>query len=128
MPLAMHKDAMGAHLASVAAERQGRFWEFHDRLFANQGQLKLDDLKRHARALGLDMNRFEKDLVDLEINGEPRHARRGITLAELLGDLSLDPRAVVVEHNRHIVRRDALGAVRVADGDRFELVHFVGGG
>jgi len=67
MPLAMHKDAMGAHLASVAAERQGRFWEFHDRLFANQGQLKLDDLKRHARALGLDMNRFEKDLVDLEI-------------------------------------------------------------
>ena len=67
MPLAMHKDAMGAHLASVAAERQGRFWEFHDRLFANQSQLKLDDLKRHARALGLDMNRFEKDLVDLEI-------------------------------------------------------------
>jgi len=67
MPLAMHKDAMGAHLASAAAERQGRFWEFHDRLFANQGQLKLDDLKRHARALGLDMNRFEKDLVDLEI-------------------------------------------------------------
>ena len=67
MPLAMHKDAMGAHLASAAAERQGRFWEFHDRLFANQGQLKLDDLKRHARALGLDMNRFEKDLVDLDI-------------------------------------------------------------
>lgn len=67
MPLAMHKDAMGAHLASAAAERQGRFWEFHDRLFANQGQLKLDDLRRHARALGLDMNRFEKDLVDLEI-------------------------------------------------------------
>lgn len=68
------------------------------------------------------------DLVDVEINGEPRHARRGITLAELLGDLSLDPRAVVVEHNRRIVRRDALGTVRVADGDRFELVHFVGGG
>ena len=67
MPLAMHKDAMGAHLASVAAERQGKFWEFHDKLFASQSQLKLDDLKRHARALGLDMNRFEKDLVDLEI-------------------------------------------------------------
>jgi len=68
------------------------------------------------------------DLMDIEINGEPRHARRGITIAELLGDLSLDPRTVVVEHNRHIVRRDALGTVRVADGDRFELVHFVGGG
>jgi thiamine-phosphate pyrophosphorylase len=69
-----------------------------------------------------------QDLVDVEINGEPRHARRGITIAELLGDLSLDPRAVVVEHNRRIVRRDALATVRVADGDRFELVHFVGGG
>jgi len=68
------------------------------------------------------------DLVDVEINGEPRHARGGITLAELLGDLSLDPRAVVVEHNRHIVRRDALGTVHIADGDRIELVHFVGGG
>jgi len=68
------------------------------------------------------------DLVDVEINGEPRHARRGITLAELLGDLSLDARAVVVEHNRHIVRRDTLGTVRIADGDRIELVHFVGGG
>jgi thiamine biosynthesis protein ThiS len=68
------------------------------------------------------------DLVDVEINGEPRHARRGITLAGLLGDLSLDPRAVVVEHNRRIVRRDALGTVHIADGDRIELVHFVGGG
>jgi protein-disulfide isomerase len=67
MPLAMHRDAMGAHLASVAAERQGKFWEFHDKLFASQSQLKLDDLKRHARELGLDMGRFEKDLVDLEL-------------------------------------------------------------
>lgn len=70
----------------------------------------------------------EVDLVDVEINGEPRHARRGISLSELLGDLALDARTVVVEHNRRIVRRDALGTVHIADGDRIELVHFVGGG
>jgi thiamine biosynthesis protein ThiS len=34
----------------------------------------------------------------------------------------------VVEHNRHIVRQGALGTVHIADGDRIELVHFVGGG
>jgi len=68
------------------------------------------------------------DLVELVINGEPRRVRRGLTLAALLGDLSLDPRAVVVEHNRRIVRRDALDGERIAEGDRIELVHFVGGG
>ena len=66
LPLDMHKNAMGAHLASVAAEKQGKFWEFHDKLFANQQQLNLDAYKRYARELKLDVARFEKDFVDLE--------------------------------------------------------------
>jgi protein-disulfide isomerase len=66
LPLDMHKNAMGAHLAAVAAERQGKFWEFHDKLFANQQQLNLDNYKRYARELKLDTARFEKDLADLE--------------------------------------------------------------
>jgi protein-disulfide isomerase len=66
LPLDMHKNAMGAHLAAVAAEKQGKFWEFHDKLFANQQQLNLDACKRYARELKLDVTRFEKDLVDLE--------------------------------------------------------------
>ncbi len=66
LPLDMHKNAMGAHLAAVAAERQGKFWEFHDKLFANQQQLNLDAYKRYARELKLDVARFEKDLADLE--------------------------------------------------------------
>ena len=68
------------------------------------------------------------DTIDVEINGEARAVAPGVTLLELLADLALDPRAVVVEHNRHIVRRPALGDVRVAPGDAIELVHFVGGG
>jgi thiamine-phosphate pyrophosphorylase len=68
------------------------------------------------------------DEIGVVINGEPRRARRGISLADLVTDLGLDPRAVVVEHNRRIVRRDALGATPVAEGDAIELVHFVGGG
>jgi len=63
----MHKNAMGAHLAAVAAGKQGKFWEFHDRLFADQEQLNLEAYKTYARELGLDVARFEKDLADLEV-------------------------------------------------------------
>lgn len=57
---------MGAHIAALAAGKQGKFWEYHDKLFANQQKLKLEDLKRYARDLKLDMTRFERDVVDLE--------------------------------------------------------------
>lgn len=66
--------------------------------------------------------------IDVIVNGEPRRVARDATLLELLAALALDPRTVVVEHNRRIVRRPALGEVTVAPGDRIELVHFVGGG
>ena len=69
-----------------------------------------------------------KDTIDVVINGARRAIPPGVTLLDLLAELALDPRAVVVEHNRHIVRRPALGDVRVAPGDAIELVHFVGGG
>ena len=68
------------------------------------------------------------DTIEVVVNGEPRAVARGGTLLELLEALQLDPRAVVVEHNRTIVRRPALAGVRVAPGDAIELVHFVGGG
>jgi len=68
------------------------------------------------------------DTIDVVVNGEPRVVVRDGTLLDLLETLHLDPRVVVVEHNRTIVRRPALAAVRVAPGDTIELVHFVGGG
>ncbi len=66
--------------------------------------------------------------ISVVVNGEPRSVTEGATLLELLRALALDPRSVVVEHNRRIVRRPALAEVRVAPGDAIELVHFVGGG
>ena len=68
-------------------------------------------------------------MTDIEIllNGEPQRVPAG-SLADLLSHLSLDPRTVVVEHNRAIVRRPALAGTGVAAGDVVELVHFVGGG
>ena len=66
--------------------------------------------------------------MDVVINGERRQVTPGATLLEVLSQLELDPRAVVVEHNRKIVRRPALGDVTVTEGDAIELEHFVGGG
>jgi protein-disulfide isomerase len=66
-PLDFHKNAMGAAMAAEAARKQGKFWEYHDKLFANTSKLALDDLKQYAKELNLDMARFEKDLVDLDL-------------------------------------------------------------
>ena len=64
----------------------------------------------------------------ITVNGEPRTVPGPATLDDLLRGLGLDARAVVVEHNRRIVRRPKLGATQLAPGDAVELVHFVGGG
>lgn len=66
--------------------------------------------------------------LTLSVNGEPRETPEGTTLAGLLAQLGLDPRTVVVEHNRRIVRREGLSGAGLADGDAVEIVHFVGGG
>ena len=52
----------------------------------------------------------------------------GMTVREMLSELGLDHRKVAVERNREIVPRSTLGEVQVADGDAYEIVHFVGGG
>ncbi len=66
--------------------------------------------------------------MNLVVNGEPRRFDGPLTAAGLLAALALDPRGVVVELNRRIVRRPELEQTPLDDGDRVELVHFVGGG
>ena len=62
------------------------------------------------------------------VNGESRQVPGPATLADLLRLLDLDPRTVVVELNRQIVRRPSLEETALSEGDSIELVHFVGGG
>jgi len=68
------------------------------------------------------------DSITVIVNGEERQFESGLSLIDLLERLELDPRGVVVELNREIVRRPDLGSTGVTDGDQIELVHFVGGG
>ena len=68
-------------------------------------------------------------VVRVVVNGEPRELAAGQTLADLLRAHDLDPRLVVVERNREILRdRAAFASLALEDGDELELVHFVGGG
>ncbi|PYP77440.1 MAG: thiamine biosynthesis protein ThiS [Gemmatimonadetes bacterium] len=71
----------------------------------------------------------EPSALALTVNGDPRSVAAGSSLSDLLASLKLDPRLVVVEHNRTILRdRDAYPSIALADGDVLEIVHFVGGG
>ena len=64
----------------------------------------------------------------LTINGEERSFENGLDLAGLVGALGLDPRKVAVERNLEIVPRSTYARVVLSDGDRLEIVQFVGGG
>jgi thiamine biosynthesis protein ThiS len=66
--------------------------------------------------------------LQIIVNGEPRRVPGPATAADLLRQLGLDARTVVVELNRQIIRRPRLAETALADGDTVELVHFVGGG
>jgi len=61
-PLSFHAEAPKAAEASACAADQKKFWEYHDKLFANQGALKVDDLKKHAADVGLDTARVNECL------------------------------------------------------------------
>lgn len=79
-PLSFHSNAQVAAEASLAAHAQGKFWEYHDKMFANQRALDRASLEEYAKALKLDMAKFKASLdskehsqrvqADLEMGGE----------------------------------------------------------
>ena len=78
--LAGHPSAENAAVASLAAQRQGQFWEYHDEVFRNQQALDLASLARYADTLGLDMEKFNRDCADpalrLRVKAEGAFAER----------------------------------------------------
>lgn len=66
--------------------------------------------------------------MKLQINGEERELADGLTLAALLEQLGMKADRVAVELNRDIIRREAWGQTHLKEGDRLEIVQFVGGG
>ena len=66
--------------------------------------------------------------VSIIINGESRVLPAALTVDKLLLALGIEGRKVAVERNLEIVPKSAFAATQIADGDRLEIVHFIGGG
>ena len=64
----------------------------------------------------------------IEVNGESREVEPDTTLDELVQQLALVPTRLAIERNREVVRRADWPQTKLAEGDRIEIVHFVGGG
>ena len=64
----------------------------------------------------------------VQLNGETKELAEGLSLEELLAQLNLAPERLAVELNREVVRRADWPRVKLSEGDRVEIVHFVGGG
>jgi protein-disulfide isomerase len=75
-PLRNHKFAMKAAVAALAAESQGKFWEFHDQLFENYNKLNDQKIREIAVGLGFDPVEFEKKMKDPKINAMIRQDLR----------------------------------------------------
>ncbi len=67
-------------------------------------------------------------VLRLSVNGQMRETFEGVSLALLLEQLAIDARRVAVERNLAIVPRSLYASVRLEEGDRLEIVQFVGGG
>ena len=81
-PLPFHDRAKPAATAAAAAHRQGKFWEMHDKLFANQKDLTDDNFQKWAKELGLDVAKFNADLKDAAI---AKQLDRDVAVANALG-------------------------------------------
>ena len=68
------------------------------------------------------------DQVTITLNGEPHDLPGPLTITELLARLDIDPRRVAIEHNLVVLKRHVYGTSMVSEGDRVEIVNFVGGG
>lgn len=66
--------------------------------------------------------------MQIQVNGEPREVEAGMSVAELLKQMELDPRYLAVERNLELVPRAEHAQTPLADGDRLEVVTLVGGG
>jgi len=66
--------------------------------------------------------------IAIQVNGEKKEMPAGVTVRQLLEQLGLNPARVAVEYNLAILPKAKWEETRVAAGDRFEIVQFVGGG
>ena len=68
------------------------------------------------------------DSIEIMVNGEAQFFDGALSVAQLLARLGLPEKKIAVEHNLEIVPKSAYDTIGLSDGDRIEIVHFIGGG
>jgi protein-disulfide isomerase len=92
-PLASHPYARPAALAALAAHNQGKFWEYHEKLFASQAVFSESKFQEFAGQLGLDTEKFKRDMsspalqqiIDRDMNDGRRFGVRGVPMVYVNG-------------------------------------------
>ena len=74
------------------------------------------------------MSAVTAGVVEIQVNGKARHVAEGTTVAALIVELGLGGKPIAVERNREVVPKAQHASTALVDGDRVELVTFVGGG
>jgi protein-disulfide isomerase len=83
--LSSHARAEAAAVAAMAAHKQGKFWEFHDLLFGNFGQLSDGDFEDYAKQLNLDLDKFRADLADAALRQQVQSEGRACDIQDAPG-------------------------------------------
>jgi protein-disulfide isomerase len=116
LPLSFHPNAMPAAIAAEAAREQGKFWEMHDKLFANPQALSDAVYLQYAKELGLDMARFERALAAPSTRKRVEEDVRAASVAGVTGTPTFVVNGEIVKGATGL--RDAvarqLGGARVA--------------
>jgi sulfur carrier protein len=106
------------------APRNVRCCGEHTEQLLRRSRARLPDA---TQVVKLEPNDY-RPIVHVIVNGEPLELREGVTVAALVTQLGLTRRRIAVEINREIVGREQYEQQRLLQGDRVEIVHFVGGG
>ena len=115
------------HCLRVFAHRSGNHKCIQFSPYSRTSQAAIAEWPRPPHNLVLGFFRWDL-FMKLVINGEERSFSASMSVEALLGELGVDPRKVAVERNLEIVPKSAYGQMAVNDGDKLEIVAFIGGG
>lgn len=111
-PLSIHKQAKPAAYAAMAADRQGKFWEYHDELFVNIKKLNdTNTLMEIATQMGLDIAQFTKDMVDPRIKNQVEQDMRDGAQVGVTGT------PTIFINGRKLKQRSAAEAQKIIDDE-----------
>ncbi len=111
-PLDIHSQAALAAAAAVAAQKQGKFWQMHDALFASHHDLRRPTILALASALGLNMQQFEADLDSPEIRKAVEHDMED---GSSVGVMSTPTLFIDGQHYNGAIKLDALKPILEAE-------------